>query len=113
MFYRAALGDLPGLEFMPIADYGSPNWWLTCVLVDADAFGAGRDEILAELVGRNIEARPAWKPMHLQPAFADCVMRGGAVSGELFRRGVCLPSGSALTRDDRARVVDVIRSAAR
>jgi dTDP-4-amino-4,6-dideoxygalactose transaminase len=111
--YRAALGDLPGLEFMPIARYGTPNWWLTCLLVDADAFGAGRDELLAALARRNIEARPAWKPMHLQPVFSGCVVRGGAVSADLFRRGVCLPSGSALTEDDRARVVDVVRSAAR
>jgi dTDP-4-amino-4,6-dideoxygalactose transaminase len=112
-YYRATLGDLPGLEFMPIAGYGTPNWWLTCLLVDADAFGAGPDEILAALARRNIEARPAWKPMHLQPVFSGCVMRGGAVSADLFRRGVCLPSGSALTQDDRARVVDVVRSAAR
>jgi dTDP-4-amino-4,6-dideoxygalactose transaminase len=112
-FYRAALGDLPGLGFMPIADYGTPNWWLTCVLVDADAFGAGRDEILGELGRRNIEARPAWKPMHLQPAYQECVMRGGAVSADLFRRGVCLPSGSALTDDDRRRVVDAVRAVGR
>jgi dTDP-4-amino-4,6-dideoxygalactose transaminase len=112
-YYRAALGGLPGLEFPPIADYGSPNWWLTCVLIDADAFGAGRDQILAELDRRNIEARPAWKPMHLQPVFSDCVMRGGAVSADVFRRGVCLPSGSALTDDDRRRVVDAVRAAAR
>jgi dTDP-4-amino-4,6-dideoxygalactose transaminase len=112
-FYRSALGDLPGLEFMPIAGYGSPNWWLTCVLVDAVEFGADRDQILAELGRRNIEARPAWKPMHLQPAYSDCVMRGGAVSADLFRRGVCLPSGSALTDDDRRRVVDAVRAVAR
>ena len=112
-YYRAALGDLPGLEFMPIADYGSPNWWLTCVLVDADTFGAGRDEILAALSRRNIEARPAWKPMHLQPLFSDCVMRGGAVSADVFRRGVCLPSGSALTDDDRRRVVETVRAVSR
>jgi dTDP-4-amino-4,6-dideoxygalactose transaminase len=112
-FYEAALGDLPGLSFMPIADYGTPNWWLSCVLVDAVRFGADRDEILVQLGRRNIEARPAWKPMHLQPVFADCVMRGGAVSADLFRRGVCLPSGSALTDDDRRRVVDAVRAAAR
>jgi dTDP-4-amino-4,6-dideoxygalactose transaminase len=112
-FYEAALGDLPGLSFMPIADYGTPNWWLSCVLVDAVRFGADRDEILVQLGRRNIEARPAWKPMHLQPVFADCVMRGGAVSADVFRRGVCLPSGSALTDDDRRRVVDAVRAAAR
>lgn len=108
-YYRAALGDLPGLEFMPIADYGRPNWWLTCLLVDEEKFGAGRDELLGRLAGHNIEARPAWKPMHLQPVFQDCVMRGGEVSADLFHRGLCLPSGSALTGPDRERVVSAVR----
>ncbi|GIF16493.1 DegT/DnrJ/EryC1/StrS family aminotransferase [Actinoplanes teichomyceticus] len=110
--YRAALGDLPGLGFLPVAGYGVPNWWLTCLLVDAAAFGAGRDAVLAELAARDIEARPAWKPMHLQPAYADCVMRGGAVAADLFHRGLCLPSGSALTGHDRDRVVAAVRSVA-
>jgi dTDP-4-amino-4,6-dideoxygalactose transaminase len=108
-YYRAALGDLPGLTFMPVAAYGTPNWWLTCLLVDADRFGADRDEIVARLARQNIEARPAWKPMHLQPAFQDCAIRGGAVSADLFRRGLCLPSGSALTVQDRERVVSAVR----
>jgi dTDP-4-amino-4,6-dideoxygalactose transaminase len=107
--YRAALGDLPGLTFMPVAGYGMPNWWLTCLLVDPELFGAGRDEVLAHLARHNIEARPAWKPMHLQPAFQDCVMRGGAVSADLFHRGLCLPSGSALTDHERERVVSAVR----
>jgi len=111
-YYRAELGDLSGLTFMPIADYGRPNWWLTCLLVDAERFGAGRDRILEHLGQQNIEARPAWKPMHLQPAFQDCVMRGGAVSADLFRRGLCLPSGSALTGHDRERVVTAVRTVA-
>jgi dTDP-4-amino-4,6-dideoxygalactose transaminase len=110
--YRAALGDLPGLTFMPVAGYGRPNWWLTCLLVDPEAFGADRDRILEHLGSLNIEARPTWKPMHLQPVFADCVMRGGGVSAELFRRGLCLPSGSALTDHDRARVVAAVRAVA-
>jgi dTDP-4-amino-4,6-dideoxygalactose transaminase len=108
-YYRAALGDLPGLTFMPVAAYGRPNWWLTCLLVDADRFGATRDEVLDRLAAQNIEARPAWKPMHLQPVFADCVMRGGEVSADLFRRGLCLPSGSALTGSERERVVSAVR----
>ena len=112
-YYRAALGDLPGLTFMPIAGYGTPNWWLTCVLIDPDGFGADRDRIVARLAEHNIEARPTWKPMHLQPVFQDCVMRGGAVSADLFRRGLCLPSGSALTDHDRDRVVDAVRAVAR
>ena len=107
--YRAALGDLPGITFMPVAEYGQPNWWLTCLLVDADRFGATRDQLLARLARHNIEARPAWKPMHLQPVFRDCVMRGGEVSADLFRRGLCLPSGSALTEHDRERVVRALR----
>jgi dTDP-4-amino-4,6-dideoxygalactose transaminase len=109
-YYRAELAELPGLTFMPVADYGEPNWWLSCLLVDAEVFGAGRDRIIAHLAGQNIEARPAWKPMHLQPVFRHCVMRGGAVSAELFRRGLCLPSGSALTDPDRERVVAAVRA---
>ncbi|MET8153360.1 DegT/DnrJ/EryC1/StrS family aminotransferase [Actinoplanes sp. NPDC049668] len=112
-YYRAALGDLPGLAFMPVAEYGTPNWWLTCLLVDAEEFGADRDRILEHLATLNIEARPTWKPMHLQPVFRDCVMRGGEVSADLFRRGLCLPSGSALTDDDRQRVVDAVRAVIR
>ena len=112
-YYRDALGDLPGLTFMPVADYGTPNWWLTCLLVDADAFGAGRDQILDHLGRHNIEARPTWKPMHLQPVFQDCVMRGGTVSADLFQRGLCLPSGSALTDHDRERIVDAVRGVPR
>jgi dTDP-4-amino-4,6-dideoxygalactose transaminase len=110
--YRAALGDLPGISFMPIAGYGTPNWWLTCLLVDEDRFGASRDRILETLRERNIEARPTWKPMHLQPVFEDCPVRGGDVSADLFRRGLCLPSGSALTQQDRERVVEAVRAAA-
>jgi dTDP-4-amino-4,6-dideoxygalactose transaminase len=112
-YYRAGLGDLHGLEFLPVADYGSPNWWLTCLLVDAETFGASRDQIIARLAAENIEARPTWKPMHLQPVFQGLPVRGGAVSADLFRRGLCLPSGSALTDHDRQRVVDAVRAVAR
>jgi dTDP-4-amino-4,6-dideoxygalactose transaminase len=111
--YRAALGDLPGVEFMPVAGYGAPNCWLTCILVDAEAFGASREDIRVHLAGRAIESRPTWKPMHLQPVYRDCEMRGGAVCEDLFRRGLCLPSGSALTGADRQRVVDAVRSVPR
>jgi len=112
-FYRTALGDLPGLTFMPVAEYGVPNWWLTCLLIDAETFGADRDRIIEHLGRQDIEARATWKPMHLQPVFRDCVVRGGAVSADLFRRGLCLPSGSALTDHDRERVVAAVRAVAR
>ncbi len=108
-FYRAALADLPGVSFMPVADYGSPNWWLTCILIDPDRFGADRDEISAHLAAQGIETRPSWKPMHLQPVFQGHPMLGGAVCTDLFRRGLCLPSGSSLTDHDRRRVVDGVR----
>jgi dTDP-4-amino-4,6-dideoxygalactose transaminase len=110
--YRAALGDLPGIGFMPVAGYGVPNNWLTCVLVDPERFGATRDDIRKHLAAQGIEARPTWKPMHLQPVFQDRPMRGGAVCEDLFRRGLCLPSGSGLTDSQRQRIIAEIRSVA-
>src|SRR5690606_2851750 len=86
-YYRAALTDLPGIEFMPEASYGRMNCWLTCITVDHQAFGATREEIRLHLQQLDIEARPVWKPMHLQPAFSGCRVRGGAVSEDLFERG--------------------------
>jgi dTDP-4-amino-4,6-dideoxygalactose transaminase len=112
-FYRAALAGLPGVSFMPVADYGTPNHWLTCVLVDPDEFGADREDIRVHLQAHDIESRPTWKPMHLQPVYRDHGMRGGAVSAGIFARGLCLPSGSSLTDADRHRVVDAIRSTPR
>jgi len=112
-FYQEALGDLPGLDFMPEHPQGRSTRWLTCITIDPHSFGATRDELLAAFQQRNVEARPVWKPMHLQPAFAGCRARGGAVAEDLFQRGLCLPSGSNLTDADRARVVDTIRSTCR
>ena len=107
-YYRAALGRLPGIGFMPQADFGEPNWWLTCITVDADTFGATRDQIAMALEAAEVEARPIWKPLHLQPVFAGCPYRGGTVAQKLFERGLCLPSGSAMTNADLDRVIGVI-----
>jgi dTDP-4-amino-4,6-dideoxygalactose transaminase len=107
-YYRRRLGSLPGLEVMPEASYGRSNCWLTCITVDPDRFGATREDLRRHLELSNIESRPVWKPMHLQPAFAGCRVRGGAVSAKLFEQGLCLPSGSSLTPKDRERVVDAI-----
>jgi len=112
-FYRTAFADLPGVTFMPVAEYGTPNCWLTCVLVDADRFGATPEEVRVHLGAHGIEARPTWKPMHLQPVYADHEMRGGTVCADIFRRGLCLPSGSSLTDADRNRIVDAVRSVPR
>jgi dTDP-4-amino-4,6-dideoxygalactose transaminase len=111
--YREALGDLPGVEFMPEAPYGRSTRWLTCLTIDPKAFGATREDIRLALEADDIEARPVWKPMHLQPVFAGCRVRGGDVAAELFERGLCLPSGSSLTVEDRERVIGIVREVAR
>ena len=107
--YREALGDLPGIGFMPEAPWGVANRWLTCITVNPESFGATREDVRLALEAENIEARPVWKPMHLQPVFASCRVLGGKVSERIFENGLCLPSGSSLTGDDRSRVIDVVR----
>jgi pyridoxal phosphate-dependent aminotransferase EpsN len=109
--YRELLADEPGISFMPEAPYGRSNAWLTCIVVDAEAFGADREAIRQALEAVDIESRPLWKPMHLQRVFSDCRIIGGDVSAGLFERGLCLPSGSALAADDQERIVRVLRSA--
>jgi dTDP-4-amino-4,6-dideoxygalactose transaminase len=107
--YRRAL-QLPGLEFMPESGYGRSNCWLTCITVSPTGFGASREDIRLALEVENIESRPLWKPMHLQPVFSACPVLGGSVARDLFERGLCLPSGSTLRAADQARVIDVIAS---
>ncbi len=109
-FYARALADVPGLTFMPEAPWGRHTRWLTTLTIDPARFGADREAVRVALERENIEARPVWKPMHLQPVFAAFERRGGAVAEALFRDGLCLPSGSNLTPDERARVVEVIRA---
>jgi dTDP-4-amino-4,6-dideoxygalactose transaminase len=108
-FYRSALGSLPGIEFMPEADFGRSTRWLTCLTIDAARFRATREDVRLALEMENIEARPVWKPMHLQPVFAGCRVKGGEVSEKLFETGLCLPSGSALTEVELERVCAVVR----
>ena len=108
-FYRNALGNLPGIEFMPEAPYGKSNCWLTVILVSPKEFGADREAVRLALEAENIESRPIWKPMHLQPVFKDCRVLGGSVSEDLFQRGLCLPSGTQMTEEDLERVVKVIK----
>ena len=109
--YRDLLDGVPGISFMPEAPYGTTNAWLTCIVVDPKAFGADRETVRLALEAEDIEARPLWKPMHLQPVFASNVSFGGDVSGRLFERGLCLPSGSSLTDEDQDRVVATLLSA--
>lgn len=107
--YQTRLGDLPGLTWMPEAPWGTHSRWLTTLTVDPAQFGADAETIRLALEAENIEARPVWKPMHLQPVFAGYPAIGGEVAEDLFRRGLCLPSGSSLDKMSLERVVSVIR----
>lgn len=109
--YNMALGDVAGLEFMPEADYGRCSRWLTIVLITPEVFGADGEAVRMALEKENIESRPVWKPMHLQPVFKGVPMRGGSVCEDLFTRGLCLPSGTAMTEEDLERIVRIIKKA--
>ncbi len=108
--YMSAFADLPGVTFMPEADFGRCTRWLTCITVDPKVAGTDREKIRLALDSANIESRPVWKPMHLQPVFADCEMIGGGVSEKLFADGLCLPSGSGMTDAERDRVIVAFRA---
>lgn len=110
--YLEALGHVPGVYFMPEETFGSPlsrsTRWLTCVEFDPAQFGVTCEVVRLALAAQDIECRPVWKPMHLQPVFAECDVFGGEVSSAIFERGLCLPSGSAMTDADVDRVVEVV-----
>ncbi len=110
--YARGIGDLPGVHLMPEETFGGTsrgNRWLTALTIDADEFGCDRETLRQELAAFNIESRPVWKPLHLQPVFQGCDYFGGAVSEDLFLKGLCLPSGSNLTVADRDRVIHSIQ----
>jgi dTDP-4-amino-4,6-dideoxygalactose transaminase len=111
--YRQQLGSLAGISFMPESPEVVGNAWLTCILISPEVFGVDREAIRVALEAADIEARPLWKPMHLQPYYADRKMYGGDVSAEVFARGLCLPSGSSLSQDDQDRVIEIVRGCAR
>ena len=111
--YEKALGKLPGVEFMPEAPWGNATRWLTCLTIDPAAFGADREQIRLALAAEQIEARPVWKPLHMQPIFKDCDCFGGEVAEDLFDRGLCLPSGSNLSDEDLDCVISAIVKCAR
>lgn len=110
--YRAALGAMPGLAFMPEADYGRGNGWLTCLTIDQEAFGASAEQVRLALAEADIEARPVWKPMHLQPLFCQAPMVGGQVSEDVFAHGLCLPSGSSLRGLEQDEVIAIVSDCA-
>lgn len=105
-FYKMIFSDNKGVQVLsePTTDYFS-NHWLSAILIDPAANnGKTREDLRLTLEAKNIESRPLWKPMHLQPIFNDAPYYGGTVSEELFQNGLCLPSGSNLTELDRERI---------
>ena len=112
--YTSLLKDIPGISVLqnPSSDFDS-NFWLTCITVDPLVAGCTRENIRLALDADNIESRPLWKPMHLQPVFAEAPFYGNGTSEHLFDIGLCLPSGPTLTDEDIRRVAGVIRGLVR
>ena len=108
--YVARLGDLPGITFMPEAPWGTCTRWLSCIVIDPVAFGATREDVRLALDAAGIEARPLWKPMHMQPMFRDVPRFERGVGADLFAHGLCLPSGSALTSAELDEVAGIVRA---
>src|SRR5260370_30466954 len=111
--YCEALADLPGIEPMPQPSWGQHTNWLSCFLIHPNQFGASRDNVLNALAAHNIEARPVWKPMHLQPFWQQAERVGGSVAEELFEKGICLPSSSSMTVAEQERVASSFREQCR
>lgn len=109
--YKKELSGLRGVSVFdnPTSDFNS-NHWLTCIVVNPAEAGFTREDIRLKMESENIETRPLWKPMHLQPVFADAPYYGDDTAEKLFNDGLCLPSGSSLTNEDIERVIKVLRS---
>jgi pyridoxal phosphate-dependent aminotransferase EpsN len=111
--YEKALSHIDGFTFIQEADYGKSNSSLSTLTVDEKVAGISRTQIIDTLEKENIESRPVWKPMHLQPLYKKCEYIKNDdrdVSAELFENGLCLPSGSSLSEEDQGRIIDIILS---
>jgi len=97
---------------MPRTAAGTSNYWLTCVLIDPETFGADRERVRVALEAANIESRPTWKPLHLQPAFSGAALVGPGHCSRVFDRGLCLPTGSSLSAADQSRVIEIVTAQA-
>jgi dTDP-4-amino-4,6-dideoxygalactose transaminase len=106
-YYKQHLGDLPGIAFMPVHDWQSPNYWLSCIVTNEKT---NYLEIINALEEASIQSRPLWKPMHLQPFFQDYQSYTNGVSEYLFNNGLCLPSDTKMTEGDLAEVCNIVRS---
>lgn len=111
--YRTQLSHLDGLYFSSEPPEMRANRWLTTILIDAEIAGFDREEARLALEAENIESRPLWKPMHMQPLFDGVRAIGGSVAERAFDMGLCLPSGSAMDRDQMERVIKVLSKLAK
>lgn len=111
--YLQELGEIPGIHFMAELKHSRSNRWLTTLTIERNKTGVDTQSLVKDLAGENIEARPVWKPLHMQPLFSGAVFypHDHAVSEELFENGLCLPSGSNMTEADQVRVIDCLRHA--
>lgn len=109
-FYKRALSDIPGIDFMPELSRSRSTRCVACLTIAPDVFGATREDVSLAMETENIETWPIWKPMHLQPVFSGCGVRGGAVAEHIYAQGLCLPNGANLDEEDQLRIVNVIRS---
>jgi dTDP-4-amino-4,6-dideoxygalactose transaminase len=105
-FYKRELGGLEGIEFMPSNEWDEPNYWLSSITLSGKVRPL---DIFNALEAENIESRPVWKPMHMQPFFEKYDFVGEGVSENLFENGVCLPSDTKMTDDDLEKVVKIIK----
>lgn len=106
--YKRELSSLEGVSFMPMSEWNVPNCWLSCFTIDPQCHVRPSD-VMEALARENIESRPIWKPMHLQPFFSRYDFIGGAVSEGLFMNGVCLPSDTKMTVEDLDTVCGLIK----
>ena len=111
--YNEALGNIPGVGFMPEPGYSRSNRWLTVMTLDAEICEVEPMQIINALADENIESRPLWKPMHMQPLFAGCRYfthgDGESIGDKLFASGLCLPSGSSMAEEEQQRVIELVK----
>lgn len=109
-WYKSLLSDIDGIEFQPEMEGLYSNRWLTAITIDPQKTnGITSEDLRLAFLEDNIESRPLWKPMHLQPVFEDCEFYGNGVSEKLFEYGLCLPSGTNMSDEDKRRIEKVIR----
>jgi pyridoxal phosphate-dependent aminotransferase EpsN len=109
--YLEAFATIPGVAFMPEPEWSRCTRWLTTMTIDPEMSGANKSRIIEACSEADIEARPLWKPMHLQPVFAGSEFIGTGFCQQLFETGLCLPSGSGMRDDEQERVIEVVRRA--